>query len=282
MKLLKLFLLLFLWFPNHLFGQHGAGEKSVVWSISGKGIPEGTVLFGTMHLSLSEQDAVPAAVWGALKAAKTLVTEASLDMGFKEQIAIARRLMLPSGESLKQYMSDSAYQRLCIYARDSLHLRKRKLKRYMRLKPVLFSSALVRERFNTLYVPEEMLFREAKRRGVPNLGLERFEDQIKVIDSIPLAQQVKALEGKWNIYGDYLELTALYRLADVDSMASLSKSEEGGEMLLDHRNSKWLMKLPELFSEGPILVAVGAAHLGGPQGLVSGLRRLGYEVKSLP
>jgi uncharacterized protein YbaP (TraB family) len=282
MKRLRLFFFLLLWFPPFLFAQTGAGEKSVVWSISGKGIPEGSVLFGTMHLSLSEQAAVPSKVWGALKGSRTLVTEASLDMSLRQQIAIAQQLSLPRGQNLRQFMSDSAFARLCTYAYDSLHLRRRKLKRYMRLKPVLFSSALVRARFKTLFVPEEMLFREAKRRGLPNLGLERFEDQIRVIDSIPLSQQVKALEGKWNIYGDYLELTALYRLADVDSMASLSKSEEGGEMLLDHRNSKWLIKLPELLAAGPILVAVGAAHLGGPQGLVIGLRRLGYEVKPLP
>ena len=67
----------------------------------------------------------------------------------------------------------------------------------------------------------------------------------------------------------------------MDSMASLSKSEEGGEMLLDHRNSKWIMKLPELMAAGPILVAVGAAHLGGSAGLVAHLRRLGYTLKPI-
>ncbi len=251
----------------------------MVWSISGQGIPEGTVLFGTMHLSLSEEAAVPAKVWDALKGCKTLVTEASLDMSLRQQIALAQQLSLPRGQSLRQFMSDSAYARLCTYAHDSLHMRKRKLKRYMRLKPVLFSSALVRARFKTLFVPEEMLFREAKRRGIPNLGLERFEDQLRVIDSIPLAQQMASMQGQWNIYGDYLELSALYRLADVDSMASLSKSEAGGEMLLDHRNNQWMMKLPVLLTSGPLLIAVGAAHLGGPAGLVAQLRRLGYTVR---
>jgi len=35
----------------------------------------------------------------------------------------------------------------------------------------------------------------------------------------------------------------------------------------------------ELLDNAPVLAAVGAMHLGGEEGLVAGLRRLGYRVE---
>ena len=45
------------------------------------------------------------------------------------------------------------------------------------------------------------------------------------------------------------------------------------------RNYAWMSKLPGLMQKKPTLVIVGVAHLTGEEGLISLLRKEGYEVK---
>jgi uncharacterized protein YbaP (TraB family) len=48
--------------------------------------------------------------------------------------------------------------------------------------------------------------------------------------------------------------------------------------LLKKRNSKWLEMLPGLMERKSQFIAVGAAHLAGPDGLVAGLKSKGFQV----
>ncbi|MDZ7847866.1 MAG: TraB/GumN family protein [Owenweeksia sp.] len=49
--------------------------------------------------------------------------------------------------------------------------------------------------------------------------------------------------------------------------------------LVDDRNLKWLEKLRPLLDDGNVFVAVGALHLPGENGLITLLRKEGYEVR---
>src|SRR5205809_3601206 len=63
-------------------------------------------------------------------------------------------------------------------------------------------------------------------------------------------------------------------LADLKSDPALYRR------LLVERNRNWLPQIDELFSrKGHVLVVVGAAHLVGPDGLLSMLRAKGYSVE---
>ena len=52
--------------------------------------------------------------------------------------------------------------------------------------------------------------------------------------------------------------------------------------LLEDRNARWIGQLETLFQDGPCLVAVGAVHLVGVDGLIAALRRDGYTVEAVP
>ena len=52
--------------------------------------------------------------------------------------------------------------------------------------------------------------------------------------------------------------------------------------LLEERNARWIGQLETLFQDGPCLVAVGAVHLVGAEGLIAALRRDGYTVEAMP
>ncbi len=55
-----------------------------------------------------------------------------------------------------------------------------------------------------------------------------------------------------------------------------------GERLLDARNKAWLPQIERFLARGkPCFVVVGAAHLGGPGGLLALLRAQGFQTEQL-
>ena len=58
-------------------------------------------------------------------------------------------------------------------------------------------------------------------------------------------------------------------------------TDEEYAKLVDNRNADWITKLPSYFKETSCFVAVGAMHLGGKNGLVKQLQKMGYKVTSI-
>ena len=93
---------------------------------------------------------------------------------------------------------------------------------------------------------------------------------------------------------DSAESMASYRardlgvwLADVDRMEGLSDAAKQIEQrsrlcLLEDRNAKWIATIESLYREAPTLVAVGALHLMGQNGLIARLRHDGFRVEVVP
>jgi hypothetical protein len=50
---------------------------------------------------------------------------------------------------------------------------------------------------------------------------------------------------------------------------------------LTKRNKNWIASIVRITKEKPTFFGVGAAHLLGPQGVISLLRERGYEVEAL-
>ena len=51
--------------------------------------------------------------------------------------------------------------------------------------------------------------------------------------------------------------------------------------LLDDRNADWIPKLEKLFEQDKVFVAVGAAHLQGPHGVIELLKQRGYQISRI-
>ena len=63
---------------------------------------------------------------------------------------------------------------------------------------------------------------------------------------------------------------------------AIGEAAEAERVSLEERNARWIGQLETLFQDGPCLVAVGAVHLVGGDGLLAALRRDGYTVEALP
>jgi uncharacterized protein YbaP (TraB family) len=127
---------------------------------------------------------------------------------------------------------------------------------------------------------------KAKSNKIPVSGLETVEYQISIFDKIPPKEMaefiMKTVRDPEEGEKTFREMALFYYQQDLESLAKLIlESEELGssaEELLDKRNQNWIPKMEELMNTKACFFAVGAGHLGGPNGVIELLRQKGYEV----
>lgn len=132
---------------------------------------------------------------------------------------------------------------------------------------------------------ETALLARARARNLPVIGLETPEQQLLLFDGLPTADQTAMLLATIDEVGtaktSMNDLVALWQAGDVDRIASDFDAETQAtpllrQRLLVNRNRAWadwvagVMKRP-----GKLFIAVGAGHLGGPDGLLALLQARG-------
>jgi len=106
-------------------------------------------------------------------------------------------------------------------------------------------------------------------------------------DAIGKAYLLATLEGADEDDTDPATLLQAWQRSDIAFMTAQTEQmrrehPQAYARLLADRNRDWLPQLVTLFdAPTPALVIVGAAHLGGDEGLVTQLRRRGYRIKAV-
>jgi uncharacterized protein YbaP (TraB family) len=136
-------------------------------------------------------------------------------------------------------------------------------------------------------VYDNFLAQEAASRKVPVITLESADEQIAVIDSQSIDEQIKTLKelgsNPLKSIGLFQKLYKVYLSQDSDALYTLAVSEMkepafSQAKFLDDRNAKWIPTIEKSISVTPTFIGVGAAHLGGKNGVVSLLRAKGYTL----
>jgi len=127
--------------------------------------------------------------------------------------------------------------------------------------------------------------------GKPVVELEGASAQLAIFDRLPEHEQrdllgaVLADEGALD---DGADLVDIWRKGDMarieaETRTGLLADPELREVLFTQRNRAWTRRIiGEILAGHRPFVAVGAAHMAGPDGLVSMLRHSGYTVSRLP
>ena len=124
--------------------------------------------------------------------------------------------------------------------------------------------------------------------GRPVLGFESAESQLSIFDQLAPDDQLRLLEGTieaWSSAKDNPErllrawLTGNTQVLEAATIEGIMADGELRSALLVNRNADWMRQLvPILDAKPKPLIAVGAAHLVGPDGLVIMLEDNGYTV----
>lgn len=264
------------------------GPTTVFWEISGNGLEQSSYLFGTIHVMPKSEFKAFKIADNILKDCEQIVFEMAIDVPLKQKIEWAKNLVLPEGQSIKDFMSVEDFDRLSSYSLDSLEIKEFMFNNYLRLKPFAFYSALIPHVIGKRIEGYEMHFGKiAKKKKIPVAELESFEIQLAIFDSIPNDKQIEMFFSEnLDLHKEMAELLDIYKRQDIYEMASLMNEEESkyesfeNELLIS-RNKDWVIKLDDLMREKSSFIAVGAGHLAGEHGLILLLREMGFKLEGI-
>ena len=138
---------------------------------------------------------------------------------------------------------------------------------------------------------EPVLMARAKARGKPVIGLETVEEQLHFFDGLPQTDQtamlVSTIDDVATAKADMANIMALWQAGDVDAIARDFDADTRAtpllrQRLLIDRNARWANWIAAVMKQpGKHFIAVGAGHLGGPDGLLALLRARGFIVETV-
>lgn len=267
---------------THTFGWKATGRQGAVY------------LVGSVHLLSKDFYPLNSALESAYKDSNLLVEEVDLgEMAQPDaQFALLSRGMLPEGQTLDSVLSPATAALL------NKHLGNFGVMGEMakKFKPwfaalTIESLAWVNAGFDPNLGLDKHFYDRAIADGKPVQGFETMAFQVGLFDDMPMNQQDRLLASTLKDIdteqANMNKLIAAWRdgdaanveqivLADVKSDPAVYK-----RMLVD-RNRTWMPKIEQLLARsGRALIVVGAAHLIGPDGLLSMLRAKGYAIEQL-
>ncbi|NCN84749.1 MAG: TraB/GumN family protein [Sphingomonadales bacterium] len=138
---------------------------------------------------------------------------------------------------------------------------------------------------------EKKLTAQFEKAGKPIVALETIESQLSYFDRLPETQQrlmlTSVIEESVDSQQAFEELFNAWMTGDVEQIVTLSDTgilndPKTREFLLVTRNEDWAEQLDKrLQKPGTSLVAVGAAHLAGPDAVQEMLAKRGYKVEKI-
>ena len=267
-------------------GIYAQESSSLLWEIKGKKVKSPSYLFGTMHLIPQENFLFPESLKEKVKHSELLIMEIG---GIVEQLSAVQFMMLKEG-SLFDFFSKEQRDSLFHYFENTLNQDSSTVvSRYSKMKPMVLLQLLTQESFGENPASIEMSLEAiARKNNVKIEGLETIEQQIGFFDKMTMEEQVEmvmtALRNTDNSKEETEKLIALYLNQNIDSLAAMiSNSEMGSDSFekefLTNRNADWIPQIKTYIKKNNCFIAVGAGHLGGPNGVVALLRKEGYTVE---
>ena len=259
--------------------------KALLWEISGKQLKQPSYVFGTMHIVCADNLNISAAVQQALAKTEQLTLELDMDSPTMGE-EMRAHLTLPAGQTVQACMSPSEYAAVNDYFVNEL---KMPFDRMSGLKPFFLATMLFPKLLGCTPGSYEMALVEvahAQKKEV--LGLETVAEQMDAFDRMPCAQQARMLVDLIGKTGEaqkeFTRMVALYEAQDLEGLLATTRDSKFGMQeleaeLLTNRNKRWVPLMAQQAASKSTFFAVGAAHLGGPEGVLALLRQQGYQVK---
>ena len=264
-------------------------ENTLLWEISGNGLQKPSYIFGTMHLLCSEDARLSDNLKKAIAETDQIYFEIDLD-DISQLMSTMKYIRMNDNVKLSDLLKKEEYERIKKYFNDHPSIvpfsMMERFKPYM-LTSLISESGLGCESTNGM---EMSIMSEAKETGKEIKGLETPEFQAGLFDSIPYEQQAKELLNYIDSIDKFKksteELVEVYKKQDLNKIEELTtKSESGLEQYLDlliyGRNRRWMQALQIALRTKPSLIAVGAGHLPGDQGMLTLLRKAGFTLKPI-
>lgn len=261
----------------------------VLWRVTADGtdgVRHTSYVLGTMHTAGTEVIDTLAGLTEALECATVVYGEvSSSDMALTP--ATMACAIAPSDSTLQRLLSPAALDSVCRYVSTFGVDGARTLEALGKMKPAMLDAFLEVRRAgaSTDMAMDIALQHRATAMGKEVRALETAEQQVRMLMGTPVAEQLEALmesvRAPEAAQAASDSFVAAYRCQDLEAIGRLLVREMKGayaERMVYARNRAWAAVLvPEMRCRS-VLVAVGAGHLVGPEGLLAMLRSAGFDV----
>jgi uncharacterized protein len=279
-------------------------QNSLLWRISGKGLENPSYLYGTIHLICPQDYVLRGQTIEAMNRCRRIAFEMDL-MNKQEMTLAAQQLINQNPDNYKRWLGEKNYEQVRRFMATTAKIPDTA---WTKVRPVILSRRLITRAMNCIFPTgaEQVVMGISRRdndsRGYQHefAGLETTADREKlqvfpVAQDSLIAQSVFALTQHWKEFQSILErLAKLYKSEDIVGMENLSEfiaypftqaeskqSQQQQSVIIDDRNRLWLPRMEKMMLEKPTFFAVGAGHLAGKVGLITLLRKQGYNLEPI-
>jgi uncharacterized protein len=264
-------------------------ENSLLWKISGNGLKRPSYIYGTVHIICSEDALLSDDFKKIIKNSDEVYFEVDLD-NIEEMFSILDKMKMRGDTTLEDLLSGSDFEKVKNFIEENSPLLPfSELKTYL---PILVSALLVEEVMTCKEKTgiEEVIQEVAEKYKKPIEGIETLKYQLSITDSIPYAEQAKELvtfidsaSNKGWMKAEIDKFYNAYNEQDLEKLLEMTSKMDSslikfGDLLLYNRNRNWVVELKKLLPKKSLVLAVGAGHLPGKNGVIDLLRKEGYEV----
>ena len=281
-------------------------ENSLLWRISGNGLQHDSYLLGTMHnVGRTFLDSI-SGFRKAFNAAKQVAIECDAYDLDNQEIDLAEYVYMPQDSTYATLYSDSDFQFVDSILREGNP-------QYFKYKPFFwhnfFTKMIIYDSIKNIQSSMDgFILLIGYQNNKKICFMETLEDigrKATEFDSLgyvmDLHYQAKMLQNTLrhpnstrsfvNQMKKYYFKQALTQLS-VDSLTKQLKLEDTPQIVRDRfkfmndvliagRNEEWMSNIIPMIHEDSSLIAVGAGHLIGPDGLIAKLRERGYKVEPI-
>ena len=197
-------------------------------------------------------------------------------------------VMLKEG-SFFDYFTQEETDSIFMWAKDKFGMGEETFRKsFSKMKPFAVTQLGVQLHFIGKTESYEMSFEKiAKEHNVTIKGLETIAEQMALFDNLTKEQQASMVMENIRTGDEAIELIKrmqiTYTTQEIDELYQLIQSEGGviseeQGKFLDDRNENWIPQIKSFVKENNAFIAVGAGHLGGPNGVIRLLEKEGYTL----
>jgi len=260
-------------------------KKTLLWEIEHKQLEHPSFVFGTMHVRDQRAFKYKELVESKILECDAFAAEMNLDE--VNHLSMANSMDLPDGQLLSDLIKPKAYSKIDKIFKKMVGV---PLIHFDNSQPLLISN-IITERLLSSDMPlslDATLHQFASQNNKITLGIESFEEQLKILSKISIEFQIKSLIWMSKNFKQFrkqlLKMTTDYETSDIQKLYIASKKNAKGlrKVLLYDRNKIMAKRIAAMAKEQSIFVAIGAGHLGGEKGVLKLLKNEGFKTKPVP
>ena len=263
-------------------------KHNLLWEISSPLTKEKSYLFGTIHLIEKEFFQFPDFLKDKINQSTNIIFETP----YPNSTNIRSLMLIPNNENIFSYLNENEKNKILIWSAENLKMDENEfLENYGNFKPFVLFQTITQLPFLDKSVSyEQEIYKIVKNSSKKIEGLETVEEQIELLDKIPLEIQKRqlffAIDSTIMNQKILREMQLAYKQQDLQKIEhwidiESKRSDFSIDDFIFKRNKKWLTKIVSKINTNSTFIAVGAGHLSVEEGLINLLKKEGFKLKSI-